>query len=153
MSTVPHGTVDCLLREFVEFLNGFTMDVDFTGFAENPHESSLVNFTRNDFGCQRETGEKRCEVSSCAGVQPLFIQNVLLNRCYFAHVLPACLRAPSLHFCRVRRAFVLCPQSTAAIGRGAPAAPETPSAAARACPIGSRHRERACHSKRRPARR
>src|SRR5262249_20256065 len=56
MTVVTHGTTNGLLGELVELLNGFSVNVDGAGLAEDFHETRLVHLARNDFGGKSQTG-------------------------------------------------------------------------------------------------
>jgi len=86
---MAHSTVDRVLREFIELLHSFAVDIDLTGFAENAYEAGLVYFTRNDFRSQSKAGQEGREISGRSGIQSLFIENVLLNRLDLAHLHPS----------------------------------------------------------------
>ena len=58
MAAVAHGAVDRLLGELVELHDGLAVDIDLAGFAENLHEARLVDFPRNDLGCDDQAGEQ-----------------------------------------------------------------------------------------------
>jgi hypothetical protein len=80
MSAVTHRTIDYVLRELVQFLDSFAMDIDFSGFAEDSSQARLIDFARNDLRCNDETREESCEIACGAGMKARFIKNVLLNR-------------------------------------------------------------------------
>src|SRR5437879_2497602 len=84
MAVMTHGTADCLLRELIEPLDSFAVNVNFASLTKNLHEARLVDFTGNDLRRQCQSRQQSCEVSRRPGMHPRFIENMLLNRCNFA---------------------------------------------------------------------
>src|SRR5262249_58331204 len=80
---MAHCPANRLLRELVELLNRFAMNVDVAGVPQDFYETSFVDFTRNDLRGESQSSEERGEVARRPGMQAFFIQNMLLNRFYF----------------------------------------------------------------------
>lgn len=85
---MSHRRVDRLLRELVELLHRFALDVDLAGFPQDAHESRLIDLARNDLCGKCQTCQKCGEVSGSSRIQALFVENVLLNRRDLTHVPP-----------------------------------------------------------------
>ena len=75
---------------------------DFVSMADKRAEQTLfeeLKKARPDWGFLLEEGG---EIPGCAGMQTLFVQNVLLDCCYFAlHAAPLCARPSTLQRMRL----------------------------------------------------
>jgi hypothetical protein len=60
---MPHRRAYRVLCEFIELLNSFTVYVEVTGVTQDLDETSFVDFARNDFGGERQAGQKSCEIA------------------------------------------------------------------------------------------
>src|SRR5215468_3244324 len=83
MAAMAHRGTDGMLREFVQFLNRLTVNVDFPCFPKNLYEAGFVDFTGDDFCGESQACEECRKIASGSRMQPLFVKNMLLNRLDF----------------------------------------------------------------------
>jgi len=69
----PHHDV---VRQNVQFLDFFTLDVGSTGLTQDTCQSRPVDFPGNDLGRKRDLRQQFRKISPRLGISPLLIQKM-----------------------------------------------------------------------------